>query len=159
MGRLGYRFHEGVFSRGGEVAPCPLPPSPISAPSDRHRLIFQRSISTKWHVSVLVFHQWSTSWFKLKTPDILRHEYRLQYLFECRISVIILTPINRGRRRHCQFCFTKDLGLTLAAKVCPDQQQAFKKVSNSQAVPSRETVLLPAQFCVRADSRHSEACL
>ena len=33
---------------------------------------------------------------------------------------------------------TKDLGLALAPKICPDQSQAFKEVNDSQAFPQEK---------------------
>ena len=46
---------------------------------------------------------------------------------------VVLTAMNRGRGWHSQFFLVKGPGLALAPKMCPDQSQAFKEVTNSQA--------------------------
>ena len=42
--------------------------------------------------------------------------------------------MNSGRGWHSHFFVFKDLGLSLAPKMCPDQSQAFKEVNNGQAL-------------------------
>ena len=53
---------------------------------------------------------------------------------KCHLFSIVLTAMSIGRGRHSQF-FVEVLGLALAAKMCPDQPRAFKKVNYSNVFP------------------------
>ena len=78
-------------------------------------------------------------------------------LLECHVFGIILTAMNSGRGRLCQF-FVQDLGLALMAKTCSHRPQAFKKLNNGQAFPEEKNSIFHF-FSGRTDDRYSKACL
>ena len=51
--------------------------------------------ASRWSLQTLITDH--TSWFKLKDPNFVSHECRLQYLIEGHIYRIILTSMNCGR--------------------------------------------------------------
>ena len=71
-------------------------------------------------------------WFRHKPPDFVRRECLSQYLLECHIGGIILTPMNSRRGWHSQN-IVKGPRTCARAKMSHDQSQAFKEVNNSQA--------------------------